>query len=328
MTDLSLGIDVSKDTLDVCLLSSDAKQTRQYGNDSKGHRALHGWIKKRCGSCRPHACLEATGQYGEAIAEFLYRRQYAVSVVNPLKIKRYAQSLFVRNKTDRADAQIIASFCQERSPDLWAPPAPHLHCLKAMTRRLEDLQDTLIQEKNRLHATRGESSVADDIMAHIQYLEEAITSLKKQIQDHINRHPDLRKKSKLLCTIPGIGQLTAARILSEIPNLAQFESARQLAAYSGLTPRNHLSGSSIHPRARLSKQGNVHLRRMLYMPAVVAKRYNPIVAAFYQRLVERGLAGLAAIAACMRKLLHIIYGVLKHEAPFDPNYLVNQSIAA
>jgi len=328
MTDLTLGIDVSKDTLDVCLLSPDCRLTRRYSNDHKGHRALHGWIKKRCGSLRPHACLEATGQYGESIADFLFQRHYSVSVVNPLKIKRYAQSLFIRNKTDRADAQIIASFCQQRTPALWMPPAPHYRSLKAMARRLDDLKNALIQEKNRLHATGGEGWVAANITCHIEYLDEAIATLKKQIQDHISQHPDLRRKRELLCTIPGIAQLTAARILSEIPDLGQFESARQLAAYSGLTPRNHVSGTSVHPRARLSKQGNVHLRCMLYMPAVVAKRYNPIVVRFYQRLVDRGLAKLAAIAACMRKLLHIVYGVLKHEAPFDPNYLANQPSAA
>lgn len=127
----------------------------------------------------------------------------------------------------------------------------------------------------------------------------------------------------LLVTIPGIGKLTAAKLLGEIRNILDFQSARQLAAYAGLTPQNFLSGTSVHKKTRLSKTGNANLRNILYMPAIVAKRYNPIVRSFCERLSCSGLKPMEVIGAAMRKLLHLAYGILKSGRPFDPDYLKN-----
>jgi len=327
MTLSALGIDVSKATLDVCLITNRGSQSAQFNNCAEGHRKLHKWLKKRAKAQETHVCLEATGQYGDPIASYLYELHYPVSVMNPSRIKSYARSLMRRNKTDKADAQVIADFCLKQEPELWSPPPQHMQDLKAMVRRLNALKDNRQQEKNRLQSGVSTPWVMTDLEEHIAFLEERIDTLSKAIQEHINQFPELKKQRDLLDTIPGIGKLTAATILAEIPHIAEFDSARQVAAYAGLTPRNFLSGSSVHPKTRLSKTGNAHLRRALYMPAVSATRWNPIIHDFYQKRQEHGLCKLAALAACMRKLLHIAFGILKHMRPFDPNYLNTMPMA-
>ncbi len=316
-----VGIDVSKATLDICYLFSSNVHTGHFANDSKGHRAVHKWLMRQCKGQLPHVCLEATGQYGEAIAEFLHERDYPVSVVNPARIKSYARSLMRRNKTDKADAQVIADFCLKQEPDVWSPLPTHLKDLKSLVRRLEGLKNNRQQERNRLQSGVDVEWIVSDLREHIAYLDVKITALEKVIHQHINQYPELKKQRDLLDTIPGIGKLTAAKILAEVPRITEFDDARQLAAYAGLTPRNVLSGTSVRGRTRLCKTGNAHLRLALYMPAIVAKTWNPIVKTFYERMLNNGLCKMGAIAASMRKLLHIVYGVLKSGRPFDPNYL-------
>jgi len=325
MTLSVLGIDISKDTLDLCLMTAKGNHSAQFDNCAEGHRKLHKWLKKRFRSDRPHVCLEATGQYGDPIANYLYELHYPVSVINPSRIKSYARSLMRRNKTDKADAQVIADFCLKQNPELWSPPPQHMQDLKAMVRRLNSLKENRQQEKNRLQSGVSTPWVMTDLEEHIAFLEERIDTLSKAIQEHINQFPELKKQRDLLDSIPGIGKLTAATILAEIPNITEFDSARQVAAYAGLTPRNFLSGSSVHPKTRLSKTGNAHIRRALYMPAISATTWNPIIRVFYQKRLDNGLCKMAALAACMRKLLHIAFGILKHEQPFDPNYLNTQA---
>ena len=316
-----VGIDVSKATLDICYLISGNMHTGQFANDHKGHHSIHKWLKRRCKGQLPHVCLEATGQYGEAIAEFLHERDYPVSVVNPARIKSYARSLMRRNKTDRADAQVIADFCLKQEPNLWSPPPAHMKDLKSLGRRLDGLKNNRQQERNRLQSGVTVEWVVSDLQEHIAYLDGKINTLEKAIQQHINQFPELKKQRDLLDTIPGIGKLTAAKILAEVPRITEFDDARQLAAYAGLTPRNVFSGTSVRGRTKLCKTGNAHLRLALYMPAIVATRWNPIVKTFYERMLNNGLCKMAAIAASMRKLLHMAYGILKSGRPFDPNYL-------
>ncbi len=321
MTRSVLGIDVSKATLDVCLITDKGTQSAQFDNCAEGLRKLHKYLKKRTEARETHVCLEATGQYGDLVANYLYELRYKVSVMNPLRIKSYARSLMRRNKTDKADAQVIADFCLKLEPDPWSPPPEHIRDLKAMVRRLISLKDNRQQERNRLQSGVTTAWVVADLEEHVAYLDERIDILSKEIQAHIDCFPKLKKQRDLLDSIPGVGKLTAATILAEIPDITEFDSARQVAAYAGLTPRNFLSGSSIHPKTRLSKTGNAHLRRALYMPTVSATRWNPIIHDFYQKRQDGGLTKMGALGACMRKLLHIAYGILKHMQPFNPNHL-------
>jgi transposase len=315
-----LGIDVAKATLDIALSDGFRLQHGQFANTEKGHMQLECWLKEHS-AASVHVCMEATGQYGDRIAEYLFSRGFPVSVVNPARIKHYANSKLRRNKTDKADAQLIAEYCGREKPALWTPPPASFKELQALARHLEDLQGLKRQEVNRLLSGVRSTFVVNNLSSVCDYLEEQIQKTKKEMQDHIDRHSELKRMQTLLITIPGIGKLTASKILGEIRNVMDFQSARQLAAYAGLTPRNFLSGTSVHKKTRLSKTGNSNLRRALYMPAIVAIKFNPIIRSFCSRLSQNGLLPMEVVGAAMRKLLHLVFGILKTGRPFDPNYL-------
>lgn len=315
-----LGIDVAKDTLDVALSDGIHLNHGQFANTQKGHEQLEQWLRKKSDS-NVHVCLEATGQYGDGVAEYLYAEGFLVSVVNPARIKHYGNSKLRRNKTDKADAQLIAEYCLREKPTLWTPPPVSFKDLQALVRHLEDLQAAKRQAANRLLSGVQTSFVVDNITTLCEFLNDQIKQTKDAIQEHINQHEELKHMQALLVTIPGIGKLTAAKLLGEIRNILDFQSARQLAAYAGLTPRNFLSGTSVHKKSRLSKTGNANLRKSLYMPAIVAIKYNPIVQSFCARLSQNGLQPMEVVCAAMRKLLHLVFGILKTGRPFDPNYL-------
>lgn len=318
-----VGMDVSKATLDVMLIRESDRQSTQVSNDKAGWRTLENFLKKRCGAMA-HVCLEATGLYGDGVAEFLHERGYRVSVVNPARIKAYGDSQLKRNKTDRADAALIADFCRTQQPETWQPPSRAVKELRALLRHLDDLQAMRQQEHNRLQSGEASTVVLTQLSQHVAFLEAQINQLKRQIDDHFDQHPDLKQQRDLLTSIPGIGDLTAGRLLAELRDLRAFASARQVAAFVGVTPRQVHSGSSGHRRSRLSKQGPAALRAALYMPAVVAKRCNPFIRALAERLRARGHSEMSIIGAAMHKLLHLAYGVLKSGQPFDPLYLEKQ----
>ena len=264
------------------------------------------------------ACLEATGNYGEDLAIFLYEAGHTVSIVNPARIKGFAQSELVRTKTDKVDAGIIARFCLTMRPEPWIPPSAEIRALRALARRADSLIDMLTQEKNRL-GTAHESVIAL-IKEHIEYLENEKEKIREQIADLIDRNPDLKRKKDLLASIPGIGNATIAILLAELNDLNKFRHVRELVAFIGLAPRETLSGSSIKGKPRLCKTGHARLRKALYMPALVSIRYNSLMIAFYHRLKEKGKNGKVIVCAIMRKLVHVIFGVLKSGKTFDPNY--------
>jgi len=317
-----IGIDVAKDSLDVFLINGSQQAYKQFANDLGGFRHLLAWLKHNRAD-RVHACLEATGQYSDGVAAYLYEQGLAVSVINPARIKAYGRSKLQRNKTDKADAELIARFCTEQNPALWTPPTTCFKELQALVRRLDDLQINLTQEQNRLQSGTQSETVIAGLKTHIAFLEEQIEQVQRAIQSHINQCPELKQQQELLISIPGVGKLTAAKLLGEINHITQFEDARQLAAYAGLTPKNFFSGSSVRKKSILTKTGNANLRKLLYMPAISAKRWNPIIKAFCERLLASGHSPMQVIAAAMRKLLHLAYGILKSGRPFDPNYLVN-----
>jgi len=313
-----LGIDVSKDSLDVQLIIADKGVSAVFGNNPTGHKRLVCWLKKRCGQEQVHACMEATGMYAFPVAEVLYAAAQQVSVINPARISAYAKSLLARNKTDRLDAAIIADFCRTQSPPAWHPPREELRELQALVRLLEGLNTTHQAEVNRLKSGVRSAHVARILQDHIAYLDDQIQQVEQLINAHIAQDDDLRRKKQLLCSIPGIGEKTAHTLLGELLYLDSFQNAKQVAAYAGLNPRQRLSGK-MKGRSLISKTGNAHLRKALYFPAIVAKGCNPIIHQFCIRLEENGLVPMQVIIAGMRKLLHIAFGVLKNDCPFDPN---------
>jgi transposase len=322
MTLTTLGIDISKDKLDVALYQAEQYSLATFANNRDGHRRLAKWLKKR-GAQKAHVCIEATGRYGENVAQYLHDRGYPVSLVNPARIKAYANSQLKRNKTDQEDAKIIAHFCATQQPTLWVPPPPEVLELRALTRRLETLKADRTRELNRKQSGISSKVVLQAIADHIAFLEEQIAELEICINDIIDTHPSLRQQRDLLTSIPGIGDTTAAAFIAEIPDVTRYESAGQLAAHAGLTPRHHHSGSSVYRRSRLSRTGSTHFRTIFYMPALAAMRWNPIVQALAKRLEDRGKKRMTIVCASMRKLVHLAYGILKNGKPFDPNYRIN-----
>jgi transposase len=260
-----------------------------------------------------HACLEATGSYSDAVAVFLHEQGYRVSIVNPLRIKGYAQSNLRRNKTDRLDARLIASFCQTQEPEQWLPPSAEVRHLQALVRRIQVLEEMLQAEQNRLANAARE--VQPSLERMIRLLEEEIRELEQQIKEHINGNAHLKEQSALLQTIPGIGRRTAHLLLSEV-EFERYHSARALAAQAGVVPRQRQSGTSLK-QTNLSKLGNGRVKKALYFPAIVATQHNEIIKEFAVRLRKKGKAPMQVVCAAMRKLLHIAFGVLKHGRPFD-----------
>jgi transposase len=314
-----LGIDIGKSKFHVHLLLPDGKaRPKVLANNAQGHRDLLDWLEK-LGAPVVLACMEATGSYGQALARCLHDAGHVVSLVNPTRIKGYAMSEMTRTKTDKVDAGLIARFCLALKPKPWHPPAEHIERLQALMRRLEALGQMLQQEKNRLDVSTCQS-VKESLDAHIVFLQADLATTRQAIHEHINQHPELKRQRDLLVSIPGIAEQTAAAILSEIGSIDAFESARQLAAFCGLTPREHASGTSVRGRPRLSRVGNSRLRKALFLPAVSACHYNPVLQALWKRLLERGKSKMSVVGAAMRKLVHLVFGVLKRQMPFDAEY--------
>ncbi len=318
MTLPSLGIDISKLKFDICLSRQGGKfRHKVFPNSPAGFSQLSAWLIKYKVE-RVHACLEATGTYGEALATYLHEAGHVVSVVNPAAIKAYGQSYLSRTKTDKADATLIAQFCSERCPPEWQPLPAEIRGLQALVRRLDSLLEMRQMEANRLEVSTAAEAVTESLVGHLAFLDEEVARTERLIRTHIGNHPGLQEQRDLLLTIPGIGSTTAAKILGEILDVKLYESARQLAAFAGLVPRLHESGSSIKRKARLSKTGAPRLRKALYFPAIVAIKHNPRIRALAERLKERGKCPMQIIGAAMRKLVHIAYGVLRSGSPFNP----------
>lgn len=311
-----LGIDVAKAKLDCALRLPDGKlRSKVVENNLNGFKVLIEWLEKH-EATTVHTCMEATGVYWEAVAEYLASRGMSVSVVNPAQIKAFGASQMVRTKTDKVDARLIASFCCERSPKAWQAPSPAEQALRAMVLRLDALQGMRTQESNRLEVAR--EAVKSGIASHIAWLDKEIDALAKTIRDHMDDDSQLKDKRALLDSIPGLGERTIAILLAFYANLERFQNARQAAAFAGLDPRQHDSGSSVHGKPRMSKIGHAFLRKALYMPAMVALYKTAWGKRFHARLAASGKPGMLIIGAMMRKLIHVAFGVLKSGKNFDP----------
>lgn len=315
-----LGIDVSKARLDVALLHPEHGMKKAgFDNTPRGFKKLAKWLRKRKAG-QVHVCLEATGVYGDAVAWFLHEAGHTVSVVNPARISAYGESQLQRNKTDQLDAVLIADFCRTQQPPAWTPPDPAWRELRTLARHLVDLKDMRQQERNRLQAGVQSEVVRETLEEHITFLQTQIEELERHIREHIDRHPDLKQQRDLLASIPGIGPLSASLILGEASDLRRFDHSGQVAAFAGLNPSQRRSGSSVRGQTPLSKTGNARLRRILFFPAMSACAHNPRIAPWAARLSAKGKTKMQVIAAAMRKLLVLAYGVLKSGQPFDPNY--------
>ena len=320
-----IGLDISKDTLDACLLRPAGKpQHKTFANTPAGHQKLLRWVRHLAAEQSCHFALEATGAYSQAVAEFLAQAEQRVSVLNPARVKYGGIAAGQGNKTDKADARTIAEYARLHNPSLWKQALAEVRHLTALVRRLQSVTEMRVQEKNRLQLPGHSEPVRRSIEETIAFLDQQAASLQQQIRQHIDNAPALKADHQLLISIPGIGEIAAQQILAELPDVSQFQSAESAAAFAGLAPAEFRSGKSVHKRTRLSKAGNRHLRQAVYFPAVTAIGHNRLVKALYERLIASGKARMAAVGAAMRKVLMLAFGVLKTRQPFDPNWASRQ----
>ena len=312
-----LGIDVAKSKFDVALYRDGKYKHKVFENNQSGFDALVVWLQQHNVS-EVHACLEATGAYGEGVARYLFAAGHIVSVINPARIKAYGKSELLRTKNDKTDAKLIARFCEAHKPLAWRPDPPEVEHLRLLGRRREALIEMRTQELNRLGGP--DADVNESVEKVIAFLNQEIEQISAAIREHIGKHDGLRKKRDLLKSIPGVGEVTIEAILSEVNGFEDFDTVEKVVAYMGLSPKDHESGTSVKGKPKLCKIGNARLRKVLYMPTLSAIQHNPFVTALYNRLMAKSKNGMIIACACMKKLVHIIYGVIKTGKPFDPAY--------
>lgn len=323
--DVYLGIDVSKDDLDVFerAFTGVKEKTRRcrFSNTAQGHEALAKWI----GQHATHAtrvCLEASGRYSIDVAIALAGLEHVeLMVVNPRAARQFADASMRRSKTDLLDAEVLADYAQRMPFEAWEPPGAVLVELRAITRRIQALTVERSRERNRLQAEEASRTasrvVTNDIEVNIRHLTRRIDMLTAHALALLGESAELREAFEHLTSIRGVGQKSAILLLGELGMLPCDMSVREWVAYAGLDPKRHQSGTSVEKRARISKVGNARIRRALFMPAMVAVQHEPQVKAYYERLLGCGKVPRLAQVAVMRKLLHAIYGMLKHGEDFD-----------
>ncbi|MGI4793080.1 MAG: IS110 family transposase [Janthinobacterium lividum] len=312
-----LGIDISKRRFDVALLIG--KRTRQAGfpNTEAGFKELLAWVNNHHSpSDTPiHACMEATGNWGLDLAEVLHGEGMRVSIVNPLRVKAYGQSELARNKTDKLDAALIARFCQAHQPTAWTPPATHMRELRELVRRCDNLKAARVQEINRQKSGMASPAVAASIEAHLNWLDRQIEAIMAAVQHVVAEDAVLSRNQALLLSIPGIGVVTASTLLAELPNISEF-TPKGLAAFAGLSPQEHSSGTTVRRPGRISRMGSERLRRALYMCALSSKRHNPALLDFVRRMTAAGKPPKVILLAVARKLLVFAHAIVRTQKPF------------
>jgi len=316
-----VGVDVDSEEL-VCAMqrAEERMPLATFANTASGHKKFVRWATK--GGRPARVCLEATGIYSLEFALALHQaKNVEVMVVNPRAIKDFGRACMQRAKTDAVDAGGILDYLERMPFTAWQPPAPEVLELQAINRRIVQLTTELTREKNRRHAAEfagaSADAIAHDIEVNIHHLERRIERMHDSGLKLVRGVPALATKLAHLVSTKGIAEASAMRLLAELLVLPDDLAAPQWVAHAGLDPRPYESGTSVHRPRRISKVGNRHLRAALYMPALVAIQHEPNVKAFYNKLVSRGKKPMQAVVAVMRKLLHAIWGMLKHDQDFD-----------
>jgi len=314
------GIDVSAKSLAVSVIELDgAVSQREFANSASGHKALAAWLGKH--NARVRVSLEATGIYSLDLALALDAEAHIeLAVLNPRLVNRFAETLR-RSKTDAADAMVLAEYSLRMPLIAWQRPGIEQLRLRGISRYIESLVVDLAEVKNRLQAAARASTTPRAVIADLNKAQAAllrrVAKMRLEAMKLVQAEDGLRERFRLLVSAPGIAEVSALQILSELIVLAPTLNVRQWVAYSGLDPVHQESGTSVHKPSRISRAGNRHLRRALYMPALSAARYDPHMRAFYQALRARHKTGLQALMAVARKMLHAIYGIFKSGTPYE-----------
>lgn len=318
-----LGIDVGKCELHCHLIHGNHHYKHCFANTKQDRKNLIAWLKKHSQLESTAVCIEHTGHYGKDLCfEIAKTKNVTLFVVNARLIKAFGQQRLRRSKTDSADAKLIAEFIKKEHDELhsWQPPSKTHQAITALSRHLENLTRQRAKLKTQLQTTDCKT-LQQSITRMIKCHDKEIATIEQKIDQLIASDQELTTQKKLITSTPSLGEVTARTFLAEVTNIHAFADARQLAAWVGLTPRHFQSGTSGSTRTPISKIGNTRLRRALYLPAMNAMTYNPIIKNFAERLRKHGKTGQQIVIAVMRKLLHILYGILTSGKAYNPNHL-------
>lgn len=310
-----VGVDIAKEKFDAIINLPKGLKHRTFENNKNGFAAFLKWSEQNP-KCL-WVCMEATGHYSEGLANYLVYQGVQVSVVNPLQIKHFAKTLLMRNKNDRLDAKLILEYCERMQPAKFVPKAEHQKEIRELAQLIDTLKAQLVQLKNQRDSIQTEVG-KKGLQKAINALEKQINDLENKLNASAEQNAEFIKNTNLLTTVKGIGVATAYRILAYLPDLNHFDNAKQFAAYIGVTPKQHESGK-LKGRTCMTSFGHSRLRKVLYMPALVAKNFNKDLSPFVKRLEKNGLSPKAIVGAVMRKIAHLIFGILKNKQPFDPS---------
>lgn len=312
-----IGIDVSKKKLDVCALFDGKTRKKIVDNSVSGFKSLRDWISKN-NINNPHICMESTGCYSEGVAEFFHELGFKVSVVNPLQIKSFRSSKLIRQKTDSVDALIIAEFCLQNAPAAWKPKSPEQKELHYLNVRISALKSELNRVSNALENKKLSKVILKSIHDEIKFLKNQIALLEDEAQKIINSDKNLKEQFDRITEIKGVGEKLALAIIADMPDASNFQKSGQFSAFAGVSPSHFQSGSSVRGKSHISRLGSKSIRKILYMSALVVKNHNPHFQKFVQKLQKKGKAPKVIIVAIMRKLMCILFGMLKNSSNFDP----------
>jgi transposase len=326
----AIGLDIAKSKFDACLAIIDETQKvtikssrSSLSNSAKGFNELLQWVAKHLKGDTPKIfCMEATGIYYEQLAWFLYEQGYPVSVLVPHKAKNYMRSLGIKSKDDRADAKGLATMAAQQSLKEWKPLSNQIYELRQLTRCHEQLQESRTAARNQLQTVicgRMENQQVEDALTElIRSTEEQIEKMHAAIEASLKKDPVLWSKVENINTVKGLGIMSIATIIAETDGFALFENQAQLVSYSGYDVVRNQSGNRVG-KTKISKMGNSHIRRILFMPAFNVVKYNVRFANLYHRVFLRSSIKMKGYVAVQRKLLILIYTLWKKNEKYNPN---------
>jgi len=326
----ALGIDVSKSSLSLCLgmlgsnLSKEFVSRPDVSNDKTGFKDLIIWLKEASScSSKPIVVMEATGVYHEGIALYLYELGYKVSVMQSGRVKRYAQSLDQRSKTDALDSRMLSMLGCERELQAWEPASELMRCLKSLSRERSTLLDEKTVEKNRQHAIMASNYQNKQgqkrFKQRMKLISSQIEEVEFEMQALTQTDPELTRKLAYVTSAPGISFISAVTVIAETSGFKLITSGKQLTSYAGYDVVMRESGT-FKGKTRISKKGNKHIRAVLHMPSMAAIRFNPTLRVFYQRLKPQKVKPIIALVAVQRKMLILMYTLWKNEEIYDGEF--------
>lgn len=329
-----LGIDVSKSNLSICLGVLNTNLEKEFighsdvNNDLSGFKVMVSWIRKAVdNNVELVVLMEATGVYHQRVCQYLYNQGYKVSVMQSGRVKRYAQSLDQRSKTDALDSRMLSMLGLERSLRPWRPPSKELQELRALSRERSSLLKDRNVENNRQGAIESScyssSKASKRHLSRLHLIDAQIEAIEVEMQALVSKTTALKRRIQYLESIPGISFISAATVIGETLGFESITSAKQLTSFAGYDVVLRESGR-FKGKTKISKKGNSHIRAVLHMPSMTCVRCNPTLKQFYQRLKPHKAKPIVALVAVQRKLLILMYTLWKNEVNYDPEYEIKK----